>query len=94
VAASFVVGRHLDVPSTPRPRLVVRVAGDAKGQCTIAVDIDGKRIGHQDIAGDQWKDWEVDLSDFKGQRPWIVVRQLAKDGDAVCSFWAKLELLE
>jgi hypothetical protein len=93
-AAAFVAGRHLDVPTTGKPRLLLHLAGEAKGQCTIAVDIDGKRVWHQEVTGEQWKDWEVDLSAFKGQRPWVLVRQLAKDGETTCSYWGKIEVKE
>lgn len=98
-AAPFVIGRHLDVPDTDKPRLLLRVRSEAKAPFVLAMDIDGKRLAQQAIASapaeDPWKGWEVDLSAYKGQRLWVVVRQLPHDdAENACSFWAKIELQE
>jgi outer membrane protein assembly factor BamB len=94
--ASFAIGRHLTIPAEGNPRLVLRVNNEAKKACKLAVDVDGKRLWLQDVyfptTGDQWKDWEVDFSAFKGQRVWVVVRHLSSDPAAACSFWSKIEL--
>ena len=96
--APFVIGRHIEVPVTDKPRLLLRVNHEAKGACLLVVDADGKRIGQQEVSsattGDQWKDWEVDLSAYKGQRIWVVVRHLPRDSDTTCSLWGKIELLK
>jgi hypothetical protein len=98
-AAPFVIGRHLDVPATVKPRLLLRVSSEAKAPFVLAMDIDGKRLAQQAIVfaptEDPWKGWEVDLSAYKGQRRWVVVRQLPQDNaESACSFWAKIELRE
>ena len=94
----FLAARHLDVPGTEKPRLRIRATNEAKRQTTIAVDVEGKRVWHQDLnpttTGDQWKEWEVDLSMFKGKRVWVQVRQIAGDGDSACTLWSKIELVE
>lgn len=97
VAAPFCMARHLDVPAAGKPRLLLRVAGEAKSQCLIVVEVDGKRIWEQKTptaTSDPWKDWEVDLSAYQGKRVWMVVRQLP-DGDRneYC-YWSKIALIE
>jgi outer membrane protein assembly factor BamB len=92
-APGFIVARHVAVPNTAKPRLALEAASDPKGQCTLVVEIDGKRL-EQTFAGDQWKKWELDLSDYKGKRPWVLVRHLPRGTDTACSYLAKIELLE
>jgi outer membrane protein assembly factor BamB len=96
--ASFVIGRHIDVPNTEKPRLLLRVTNEVKAHCLVAVDIDGKQVWQQllshNVTGDKWVDWTVDLSSYKGKRLWIVVRHLPRDADTACSLWSKIELRE
>ena len=64
----------------------------------VEADVDGKRLWQQEVSsaatGGQWKDWEIDLSAYKGQRVWVVVRHLPRDSDATCSVWGKIELMK
>jgi hypothetical protein len=97
-AAPFVIGRHLDVPATDKPRLMLRVTNEPKGQCLIAVDVNGKQVWQQPLnsatTGDGWKDWEVDLSAYKGKRIWVVARHASAEPATTTSYWNKIELRE
>jgi len=90
-AAGFIVARNVAVPATAKPRLVLEAASEAKGQCTLVVEIDGKKW-EQTLTGGQWKQWEVDLSDYKGKQPWVLVR--LPRGTEACCYLGKIELVE
>ena len=75
----------------------LRVAGGARVPCQLAVEVDGKRIWEQKTsaaADNPWKDWEVDLSAYKGQRVWVVVRHLPVGDRNVHCYWGKVALAE
>jgi outer membrane protein assembly factor BamB len=99
VTAPFCLARHLDVPAAGNPRLLLRVATEVKGPCLVAIDVEGERIWQQRVSsattGDPWKDWEVDLSAYKGKRVWVVMRHLPRQiGGATFSYWSKIELVK
>ena len=44
--------------------------------------------------GDQWKEWEMDLSEYKGSGLGGGAPVCRGNGETTCSFWGKIELLE
>jgi outer membrane protein assembly factor BamB len=98
VAAPLCLGRHIDVPAVAKPRLLLRVATEGKGASELSVYVEGTRIWQQECSsaktGDGWKDWQVDLSAYKGKRVWVVVRHSPAGVEAIYSYWEKMTLME
>jgi hypothetical protein len=81
-----------------KPRLLLSVATEGKGASELSVSVEGTRIWQQECTlaktGDGWKDWQVDLSAFKGKRVWVVVRHHPAGVEATYSYWEKIALME
>ncbi len=93
--AHFLIGRHLDVPDSEKPRLLLRVVNAPGSQSKMIVRVDGKVLWSQDFnEANDWKDLEIDLTAYKGKRVWVVINQAPLGGDTGHCYWQAIEVVK
>lgn len=88
------ITRTLEVPTGKRTVLNLTTTHDKRGDWTLAVEVNGKRIKEQKIGPetvpDEWLDMAIDLTEYAGQNIDIALLNLADGWSWEAAYWANI----
>ena len=88
--------RELDLPAGTSAKLLLKVGQEGDSRWRLEVSVDGESLLSETIEPGQtnngWKQLEVDLSRFAGQRHWLIVSQHDPTNKQVPAYWKRLEV--
>ncbi|MBM3838735.1 MAG: dehydrogenase [Verrucomicrobia bacterium] len=86
--------RAIEVPGGKRTVLTVEAASHERGDWELRVLADGKLLKKEIIgrSGERWKQIQVDLSPYAGQRTLVRLENCANDWAWEFGYWGKIEL--
>jgi hypothetical protein len=85
--SEIVFKTQLPIPAD-KPHLIVTARGDKKGSSKIAIEIDGKQQLLDELTSNSWRDFDLDVSYFKGRSVEIQLRQIPADVTVGSAYWA------
>ncbi len=95
---STVLRSQVEVPKTAKPRLLVSVGHDPRGDWRLVVKADGKALHESDIgpktAKNGWADIEIDLSSLAGKNVLVELENRPTGWEWEHGYWGSVELVE
>jgi len=93
-----VLRSQVEVPKTAKPRLLVAVSHDPRGDWQLIVKANGQKLHESDIGPrttrDGWADLQIDFSRFAGQRVTVELENRPTGWEWEHAYWGGVEIVE
>lgn len=89
-----ILSRNVNVPAGRKSSLRFAANNHPQGNWTLVVRIAGKEVLQQPIDGNQWQEFDIDLSQHAGKAVLVELENQASDWSYEAAFWSSLELAE
>ena len=88
-----ILSRKFQVPKGKRTALEFSVTSHPRGDWKLIVRVDGKDVLVETIADTQWKDFQVNLTEFAGRAVALELVNQANDWAFEAAYWSRIEVL-
>jgi putative membrane-bound dehydrogenase-like protein len=89
---------EVDVPSSGKPRLRIKVSHHPHGDWRLVVRADGRELLDKVIGSgsvvDEWADLEIDLSAYAGKKVKLELENRANDWNNEWAYWSEIKLIK